>query len=190
MEKIEVASRLMYLRGRRMSFAGRPYLNDIYASQARRVVIRASRQVEKTTFLVVTIIYLALMHPGIHIVVVFPRQEQARVFSSRLMTMIEGSPVPRRVLLAGKSNVRVLTKHFADGTEVYLRAAYHTADAARGIDGDVLMVDELQDVAPGSLPVLEECLSHSRHRKVFLTGTPKLIENHLEGVFDQSTACR
>ena len=35
---------------------------------------------------------------------------------------------------------------------------------------------------------LEEALSHSRHRKVFLTGTPKSIDNHLEDVFNRSTA--
>ena len=41
----------------------------------------------------------------------------------------------------------------------------------------------------GHLPVLEECLSHSTLRQVVLTGTPKSVDNHLEAVFAQSTAC-
>src|SRR5207248_7186253 len=39
-----------------------------------------------------------------------------------------------------------------------------------GIDGDLLLVDEFQDIASGRLPVLEETLSHSPLRRVVLTG--------------------
>jgi hypothetical protein len=78
---------------------------------------------------------------------------------------------------------------FANGSEVYIRAAFHSADAVRGIDADLLLGDEFQDIASGRLPVLEETLSHSPLRYVVLTGTPKTIDNHLENVFRQSTAC-
>ena len=61
---------------------------------------------------------------------------------------------------------------FSNGSEVYVRAAYLSADAVRGIDADYLPVDEHQDVCDGVLPVLEETLSHSQHRRVFLTGSP------------------
>ena len=123
----------------------------MYQSDASRLVIRASRQVEKSTFLVNSIIYLAVCYPGIHIVCVFPRQEQARVFSSsRLLGTIEGSPVIRRVLLRKKGRKpQVMNQRFANGSEVYVRAAYHTADAVRGLDADVLIVDEFQDIAAG-----------------------------------------
>ena len=77
---------------------------------------------------------------------------------------------------------------FRNGSEVYIRAAYHSADAVRGIDGDFLLIDEFQDIADGDLPVLEETLSHSAHRRVILTGTPKSVDNHLEQMFAQSTA--
>src|SRR5207302_4698336 len=84
---------------------------------------------------------------------------------------------------------QVMNLRFANGSEVYIRAAYHSADSARGIDADILLVDEFQDIADGHLPVLEETLSHSQLRRVVLTGTPKTIDNHLESVFRQSTAC-
>ena len=53
----------------------------------------------------------------------------------------------------------------------------------------MLLVDEYQDIADGHLPILEETLSHSPLRRVILTGTPKMVDNHLESVFRQSTAC-
>jgi len=178
------------LRKQPISFEGRPYLSAVYQSEAPRLVIRASRQVEKTTFLINSIIYLAIRHPGIHIVCVFPRQEQARVFSStRLLGTIEDSPLIRRVLLSKKGRKpQVMNLRFANGSEVYIRAAYHTADAVRGLDADVLIVDEFQDIAAGGLPIIEETLSHSQIRKLILTGTPKSIDNHLDSVYSRSTA--
>jgi len=140
--------------------------------------------------LVNSIIYLAVRHPGVHIVCVFPRQEQAHVFShSRLLATIEGSPVLRRILLGSKGRKPKVTHlRFANNSEVYVRAAYHTADAVRGLDADVLIVDEFQDIAAGGLPVMEETLSHSKIPKLILTGTPKSIDNHLEAVYSASTA--
>jgi Terminase RNaseH-like domain len=77
---------------------------------------------------------------------------------------------------------------FINGAEVFVRAAYHSGDAVRGISADILLVDEIQDIAAGDLPVLQETLSHSNLRRTILTGTPKLIENHLEAAFARSTA--
>lgn len=178
------------LKGRPLSFLGRPYLEQIYKSPERRIVLRCSRQVEKTTFICNTVIHAAVCLPGVHIVVVFPRHEQAKVFAkSRLLPMIEHSPIPKRLLLGQAARKpQVFHMQFRNQSEVYIRAAYHTADAARGIDGDFLLIDEYQDIAPGDLPILEETLSHSPHRRVVLTGTPKTIDNHLEVAFNRSTA--
>ncbi len=190
MNRHEWCPEFIRLKGRPMSFGGRPYLERIYRSRARRIVLRCSRQVEKTTFICNTVIHTAVSLPGVHIAVVFPRHEQAKVFAkSRLLPMIEDSPIPRRLLLGAPAKKQpVFHMRFQNQSEVYLRAAFNSADAARGIDGDYLLIDEYQDIAAGNLPILEEMLSHSSHRKVILTGTPKTIDNHLEAAFNRSTA--
>jgi phage terminase large subunit GpA-like protein len=190
MGKFEFCQRFLFLKGEPISFSGRPYLLAPYNSIARRLVIRASRQVEKTTFVVNTILHAAVRHPQIHILFVCPRQEQARVFSNaRLLPAIQDSPLLRRHLL-GRSKRKVPVEHlrFANKSEVYIRAAYRSGDTVRGIDADLLLVDEFQDIASGHLPVLEQTLSHSALGKVVLTGTPKTIDNHLESYFGRSTA--
>ncbi|MCE9555381.1 MAG: phage terminase large subunit family protein [Planctomycetes bacterium] len=190
MNRFEWCGSFVYLRGRPISFDGRPYLRAIYNSDARRIVLRCSRQVEKTTFICNVVAHAAVMLPGVRIIVVFPRQDQASVFAkSRLQPLITESPVLRRILL-GKQPRKQQVSHmrFENKSEVYIRSAYRSADAARGIDGDYLLIDEYQDIAGGDLPVLEEALSHSPHRRVFLTGTPKSIDNHLEDAFNRSTA--
>jgi hypothetical protein len=77
---------------------------------------------------------------------------------------------------------------FRNGSRVYLRAAYTSADSSRGLSADLLFVDEYQDVAAGCLPDLQETLSHAKAGRMILVGTPKSVENHLQAVFSQSTA--
>ena len=190
MDRYRWCESFIYLRGKAISFEGRPYLRDIYNSMARRIVLRCSRQVEKTTFLCNVVVHAAVTIPGVHIIVAFPRHDQASVFAkSRLRPVISESPAVRRVLLGRRArDPQVNHMRFANGSEVYIRAAFHSADAVRGIDGDYLLIDEYQDISGGELPVLEEALSHSPHRRVFLTGTPKSIDNHLEDAFSRSAA--
>jgi Phage terminase large subunit (GpA) len=189
-DRYEFASAIGYIRGKRIDFAGRPYIPAIYQSTAKRLVIRASRQVEKSTFLALSVIYYALMYPGVRIVCVFPREEQAVVFwHTRLSVLIEQSPVARKTLIGSKKRKMPLRNiGFRNGSWLHLRAAFHNADAVRGLDTDILMIDEFQDVSDGCLPVIEESMSHSDLGHLILTGTPKSVDNHLEAAYSASTA--
>ena len=122
---------------------------------------------------------------------VSPRHEQALAFANtRLFPAIEGSPCIRRALF-GSSRRRpsILSPKFANGSQLFIRPAFHTADGVRGLSGDLLFVDEFQDVAAGYLPVLQETLSHSERGYTIITATPKMIDNPIEDVFRLSTGC-
>ncbi|MCE9606813.1 MAG: phage terminase large subunit family protein [Planctomycetia bacterium] len=177
------------LRNQPISFAGREYLKSVYGAIDRHLILRCSRQVEKSTLLCNRIIYEAIANPGTSMIFVCPRQEQAAVFSkSRLIPAIEGSPVVSRLLLGNRGR-RPQVKHmrFRNGSEVYIRAAFHSADPVRGLSADLLFIDEFQDIADQTLPVLQETLSHSTRPRVILTATPKGEDNHVESIFQQST---
>jgi hypothetical protein len=178
------------LRSASFSLKDRPYLDAVYRAQGRNLVIRASRQVEKSTYLSNRMIYDVCQHPGLQILFVCPRHEQSSLFSNtRLKPVIQQSPVIHRLLWQSKRRIPVHDIEFKNGSRIYIRAAFHSADACRGISADELFIDEFQDLAPGSLPVLQETLSHSSHGRTILTGTPKMIDNHLETAFRASTAC-
>jgi hypothetical protein len=173
-----------------MQFEHRPYLSNIYRVQDRNLVLRCSRQTEKSTFLCNSILYEACTRPGVQILFVCPREQQGRTFSrTRLISTIEQSPMIRRCLLGSRrSRVPVFNMEFANGSTLAIRAAYNSADACRGLSADLLMIDEFQDVAAGHLPVLQETLSHSDCGRTILVGTPKSTENHLQSMFARSTA--
>jgi Phage terminase large subunit (GpA) len=190
MGKRTFCERFIHLTRRPISFSGRPYLTKVYASKARNLVLRCSRQTEKTTFITNTLVFEACAHPGINILFVSPRRDQARVFShTRLIPTLEHSPVVRRLLWGcTRRRPSVFDLIFRNESQLFVRAAFHSGDAIRGISADLLLIDEFQDIAAGDLPVLQETLSHSRCGRTVITGTPKLVENHIEGIFALSTA--
>ncbi len=188
---LEFTERFIFLGDDLISFAGRPYLPEVYAAAEGNLILRCGRQVEKSTMLVNIIIYLSVKYRGIKILICCPREEQADFFVlERLIPAIQDSPFVRRVLIGvGQRHLSGRKLNFANGSRVFVRSAFNTADAARGVSADVLIVDEFQDAAPGNLPVLMETLSHSSRKQIILTGTPKGIKNHLDITFCQSTAC-
>jgi hypothetical protein len=188
--KFEFCEAFVHLHGGRISFADRPYLREVYGSEARNFVIRASRQTEKSTFIVNTLLYEMIRRPGVQVLLVTPRLEQASVLvRSRLIPALQQSPLLRRALLGRSKKPPQLTHmQFRNDSQLFVRAAFRTADAVRGISADILLVDEIQDIAAGDLPVLQETLSHSKLGRTVLCGTPKMVENILECTFSESTA--
>jgi len=189
--RFDFCENFIHLRGKRLSFDGRPYLEHIYNSTAKRMVLRCSRQVEKTSFLIFSTLHALMTIPHVRILVVTPRNKQARVWvRSRFLPVLKDSPVIARTLLGIKRNrqLQVFNLQFSNGAEMFVREAFLHADASRGVDADILVCDEYQDLAPNMLPVLEETLSHSPIKRVLLVGTPKSVDNHIEQAFSRSTA--
>jgi hypothetical protein len=184
------AENFVYLQGRRISFEGRRYLPAIYEAASRgNLVLRCSRQVEKSTLLANLITYLAVQFPGMQMLFVCPREEQALTFSrDRLAPTVLRSPLIKRLLSPQSARMPAKNITFANQSQVHIRSAFHSADACRGLSADVLLIDEYQDIAGGYLPVLEETLSHAKRRRTILTGTPKMVDNHLETAYGRSTA--
>jgi hypothetical protein len=188
--KLEFAASYIHLQGTRISFQDRPYLDAIYNSSGRNLVIRASRQTEKSTFIVNSLLYELVTRPNVQALLVTPRWDQASALvRGRLIPALQQSPLVRRALL-GRSNKALQARYmqFRNNSQLHIRAAFRSGDAVRGLSADLLFVDEMQDIAPGDLPVLMECLSHSKLGRTILTGTPKSFENALQSAYSASTA--
>src|SRR4051812_6584229 len=122
----EFAERNVLLpQGERFSLTDRVYLHAVYRSVAANLVIRASRQVEKSTFLVNRILYDCYRYPGIRILFVAPRREQAHLFSrDRLAAAVMGSQTLRRLLWPHDSAMPAENIVFDNGSRVYIRSAF------------------------------------------------------------------
>lgn len=103
MEFMDFCRTFIWRAGSPISFPGRDYLPQVYASTDGNLVLRCSRQVEKSTLLANKIVYEAVQNPGISMLFVCPRLEQAQQFiRSRLMPTIDGSPLIRQTLIGSR----------------------------------------------------------------------------------------
>jgi len=183
---MNIAALLIFLNGEPISFAGRDYLRAIYDCTAGRVVLSCSRQVEKSTTLAILAITECMLWPHTTVLVVLPRQEQLRVFRDRyLVPLLKESPGVASYLLRKGSRITGTQIVFVNGAAIFLRSCYNTPDSGRGISASMLILDEYQDVAPGTLEILEQALSHSSRPRVVVAGTPKMDGNPLAEAFNR-----
>lgn len=167
-------------------FTGREYLYGVYDLRkqypmgCRNVLMLAGRQVEKSTSQAAKSISLAAMYKAYKTLYIAPRWDQVSVFSTqRFRAMCEDSPDMGLWVQPSKTLWQVSSREFTNGAFFNFRSCYLSADNARGITCEHLLVDEIQDIVSDAIEVLEECQSHAKdHRKFRLyAGTPKTTSN-------------
>lgn len=186
----EWCEKYLVLKGRKFSLNQRKYLRPIYdrlAGRHHRVLLKAGRQVEKSTTLANKIITNCCRRANFAALYVGPRSKQASQFSNdRVRPVIRYSPYVSTFV--DRSCIdQVFDKTFNNGSSQYYRSAYLTPDACRGISADQLNIDEIQDILPENIPVIEECLSHSDYKIFLYSGTPKTSDNSIEFYWRLST---
>ncbi len=179
---------IIYLDGKKFDFSGRDYLMPIYDTPDKEILLKTARQVEKSTFLGNNLAVLCSIQPFFKCLYVSPSHSQTRQFSNeKLKTVLEGSPLIRRYLQDSRVSSQVFEKSFTNGSFIFLRSAFLSADRARGISADMLCIDEFQDILISNVPVMAQCLSHSKHGYHLYTGTPKSFDNTIEVYWETST---
>ena len=83
--------------------------------------------------------------------------------------------------------MQVFEKGFTNGSYIFLRSAFRTADRTRGISARNLTLDEIQDMLGSEIPVIMECTSHFEDSRVLMAGTPKSFDNPIETYWLEST---
>src|SRR3954452_4227752 len=118
--KREFCELFVRLDGQPIRYPDRPYLPRIYSSTKSRLVLRTSRQVEKSTYLACTLLFELATRPGVRILFVAPRRDQAMLFIQfRFQAMLEDSPILRRVLLGDRpKRMRLSKMQFANGSQL------------------------------------------------------------------------
>lgn len=185
--KSAFVSKIIYLNGKPFDFTGRHYLKPIYNRPTRQLLLKTARQVEKTTFLGNNLTVNAVIQPYNKALYVSPSHMQTRQFSNeKLKPAIEGSPLIAQYFQDSSVSTQVFEKGFTNGSYIFLRSAFRSADRTRGISAKDLCLDEIQDFYISEIPVIMECTSHFPDSTVLMAGTPKSLDNPIE-VYWQGT---
>lgn len=164
------------------NFEGRRHMVRPYNSPARRILLVAARQVEKSTLLGNRAITYSCLVTGHKTLYVSPSATQTKTFSvDRVKEPLETSDVLRQFTAAALTQ-NVFEKQFVNRSKITLRYAFLNADRTRGIPAWLLELDELQDILPDNIPVVEQCTSHApeQWRRFIYAGTPKSLDNVIE----------
>ncbi len=179
-----------------LNLNGRPYdLGDHYCFSPlfrllmpKNLVLKTGRQVSKSTSLASHGVVLSNCLPFFKTLYVTPLYEQIRRFSNNYVRrFIDESPV--KALWTGTDTENnVLQRSFKNKSVMLFSFALLDADRVRGVSSDQVSLDEIQDLDPDHIPIIQETMSYSRYALTRMAGTPKSLDNPLEGAYRRSSA--
>jgi hypothetical protein len=151
-------------------------------------VWKTGRQLSKSTSLAAHGVVVANSIPFFKTLYVTPLFEQIRRFSNNYVrSFIEQSPVKSQWSGTDTEN-NVLQRSFKNKSMMLFSFAMLDADRVRGVSADRMCIDEVQDMDPEFIPIIQETMSYSRFAMSHFTGTPKSLDNPLEGLYRRSSA--
>jgi len=204
---IQFAIGLFYLNRMplQMPYDSMRHLYPIYNKQSNAMMFKFGRQTHKSTTIAFKLSLPAIKYPSYHALYVAPTGNQVSVFSTdKLNSALHESDLVKGHYFDTRTKDQVSYKEMKNGSKIYLRSAFHTADSIRGISTDFSAIDEIQDIVSDHIPVIEQSMSHSLAKWEHLVkkyptlpmhlfncklyaGTPKTVENTMERYWDEST---
>lgn len=181
---------LLQFKGTPLSLQGYAPFKDIYNTTAPMMTMRCSRQVGKTLSMGGIIVVMGIAYPFTTSIYIAPLAIQASRFSSMYLDGFLNSPLVKKYWRDTSSRKNVFEKSLSNESKMFLSYAQVESDSdrVRGIAGDFMHIDEVQDIQWDALPVLYECLSGSQeHGNIRHYGTAKSELNTLEVLFKKSS---
>ena len=187
-----------------LNLKGEPYgLHDHYpfepffnSMMARNIVLKTGRQVSKSTSLAAQGVIIANCIPFFNTLYVTPLYEMIRRFSNNYVRgFVDQSPV-KRLWTSTSTSSNVLQRGFTNQSNMFFSFAFLDADRTRGLNCDKVAYDEVQDLDSSFIPIIRETMSGSKWGIQQYAGTPKTLDNTLEGLWQRSsqaewvTTCR
>jgi hypothetical protein len=192
--RAEFIDRYIYIGRKPYDISQRPWLVPAYNTDTSSILFKTARQVEKSTFCSCYLITEMVDHPGNKALYASPTGPQTTRFSSSIFKpLCIESPFINGVYFhsnSTKNEDRATKKSFVNGSYTEFISCFYHADRARGASGRMVVIDEIQDMLPENIPIIEETTSHFMDDRIIIKcGTPKNIENIIEREWRDSNQC-
>lgn len=177
------------IKGNPMHLAQHFVMEPVYTlNTPRRTVYKTARQVSKSTGLAASRILHSAIKPHFSSLYVAPLYIQTTRFSTLVLRpMLKSSPI-RSMLIEGSGVLNnVLQIQMANGAVQHFSFAFHDAERIRGISADSVDLDEVQDLNPDFIEVIESTMDASDWGVRRYFGTPKTSDNLIQLMFDDSS---
>lgn len=184
------AQGLLYHRRQPLTLERHQFMLPVYDTSRKRILLKTARQVSKSTSLCNILLTQCFLNTAMRVLYVSPSALQTRQFSNeKLRPAIYDSPLVMKYFFNRSSCIdQTFEKSFTNGSHMFLRYAFLTADRARGIPCELLCLDEIQDILRDNVRIIAESLSAAgimddsgKDLGVEIqAGTPKTFENTIE----------
>lgn len=175
---------------------GKPFTLDDYqpmsplyrALMPTNTTLGTGRQVGKSTNIAARGLLTSLGIPNFKTLYVTPLYEQIRRFSNNYVRpFINQSPL-RSQWVSTVTEQSVLQRSFRNGSLMLFSFALLDADRIRGVSAHCVCIDEVQDMDPAHLPIINETLTASKQYGLSIfTGTHKSLSSALQGLWSESS---
>jgi hypothetical protein len=179
---------LLNLKGRPYTLANHfPFEPLFFTRLIKECTLKCARQVSKSTSQAADAILFANSVPHTTTLFVTPLYEQIRRFSSNYVgEFIDQSPV-KALWSDTTTNNSVLQRSFRTKSKMVFSFALLDANRVRGVTSDRIKIDEIQDIDADHIPIINETMSHSEWGTFTGSGTPKTLDNTIEGRWQRSS---
>jgi len=185
----ELGRALLSFKGKPFSLEGYRPFREVYDMDPPMMTVKCSRQVGKTLSIGAIKVLKCVAIPYFTSLYIAPLSTQASRFSTTYLDPFILSPLVKKYYRDASSKKNVFEKTLSSGSIMFLSYAEteQDADRVRGVAGDAISIDEVQDVALEALPILYETLSASNYAWKRHYGTAKGELNGLEILFKRSS---
>ena len=157
----------------------------------RRLVLKCSRQVAKTTNIGFMSTANSIMRSNFKTIICQPTDTQISRFSVDVLKAINMESMITDVFFYDNkiNQNQVKNKSYVTGSRIILANIYSSILSARGISSDCNMFDEYQDIPPENASIVMASMKRSPYKFVIFSGTPKETENDLKHTLNESPQC-
>lgn len=178
------------LSGKPFSLRGHFMMEPLYklAGVPRMTVLKAGRQVSKSTSLSFQGVARSATLPYFNTLYVTPLFEQIRRFSQNYVKpAIDDSTLAALMTEdGGTENVLQRTLNTTKST-MFFGYAFNSCDRLRGVSVNSVVYDEVQGLNMEFIPVINEAMSAREYRLEQYSGTPLTMDNPLESLWQQTS---
>lgn len=187
----QFTERHFIFQGRPFSLKGYEYLIPIYLDRVRgrRLLLKNARQTAKSTSICNLILADSFQIPNFNSLYISYTQKQTLAFSSQKIDplLAESRKLSDYYCNGPYTRDTMMAKRFRNGSTIFLRHCYLTADSVRGLSADRIAVDEVGLLLTDNIPVIEEAASHSSYKWILYAGTPASEDSPIEDLWKNST---
>lgn len=175
-----------------------PYWRDIFNSPRltkridpvkRKMVWMFSRQVGKSVGGGALMVGSSLNRSNFTSIFCMPTDPQISRFSAEVLKRFNTESVPTEYWYRDtkKTERQVKNMSYLGGSRIVLANIHSSVLSARGIPGDMVVLDEYADIPEGNGLIIVNALRRSAYKIIIYSGTPQSPENDLQKKFDKST---